>query len=188
MRSSARRAAIPDELSETELVARARRRDEAAIRTLVRLNNLRLYRTARAVLADDAEAEDVVQETYLRAFTRLDTFRGGSSFSTWLTRIALNEAFGRLRRRRPGRAEASRADTEERGSIIMFPAPPSAQPEASVARRQLGALIEQAIDDLPPSFRIVFVLREIEGLSVEETAGQLGLNPATVKTRLYRAR
>jgi len=177
-----------DRTDEAGLVTRARDRDQAAIRELVQRNNQRLYRVARAVLADDAEAEDVVQETYLRAFTRLESFRGGAPFATWLTRIALNEAFARLRRRRPGRGDPPPSDTGNESSVIPFPTPPSAGPEATVARRQLGELIGEAIDALPRPFRVVFVLREIEGLSVEETAAQLGLNPGTVKTRLHRAR
>ena len=166
---------------DAHLVDLARTRNRAAIRILVQRNNLRLYRTARTILGDDAEAEDVVQETYLRAFTRLESFRGDSAFTTWLTRIALNEAYGRLRRRRPHReADHLPGDrSTERGSVIMFPTPPTSGPEATVARRQLGVLIERAVDALPEPFRIVFVLREIEEMSVDETARQIDLRPAT---------
>lgn len=186
-------AANPGALAKTDdsiLIDLARGRDPGAIRVLVQRNNLRLYRTARAVVGDDAEAEDVVQETFLRAFTRLDSFRGDSAFTTWLTRIALNEAYGRLRRRKAdcetGNLPGDR--TAETRSVIMFPKAPLPGPEADVARRQLGTLIERAVDELPEPFRVVFVLREVEDLSIDETARQLDLNPATVKSRLHRAK
>jgi len=186
-------AANPGALAEADdsiLIDMARDRDAGAIRVLVQRNNLRLYRIARAVVRDDAEAEDVVQEALLRGFTRLDTFRGDADFTTWLTRIALNEAYAQLRRHKAAREadEAPVCPAAGTGSVIMFPRSPSPGPEADVARRQLGALIESAIDELPEPFRIVFVLREIEELSIDETARQLDLKPATVKTRLHRAK
>ena len=175
---------------EGELVALARRRDEPAIRELVRRNNQRLFRVARAVLSDDAEAEDVVQETYVKAFTRLDSFEGRALFSTWLTRIALNEAFGRRRRKRPT-AELEAIEAAQTGGAELIPFPGSAvplDPEANASRREMNRLLEELIDGLPAIFRIVFVLREIEEMSTEEVAAFLEIKPTTVKTRLFRAR
>lgn len=177
-------------LDDAGLVDLARRRDEAAVRTLVSRHNRRLYRVARGVLRDDAEAEDVVQETYVRAFTRLDGFRGQASLATWLTRIALNEALGRLRRRRP-HADLAALDAAiaDGGGPIVFPMSPApAGPESEAGRAQVRQLLERAVDALPEGFRLVFVLREIEGLSTEETAALLDIRPETVKTRLHRAR
>lgn len=178
-------------LSETELVELARRGGENAIRQLIERNNQRLFRAARSVLRNDAEAEDVVQETYVKAFTALAGFRGDASFSTWLTRIALNEAVSRLRRRKNSTElealdQAVSADT---GLVSLFPlslAPLPADTEA--ARSEMRQLLETAIDGLPEGFRTVFVLRDVEGLSTEETAEHLKLKPETVKTRLHRAR
>jgi RNA polymerase sigma-70 factor (ECF subfamily) len=174
---------------DTELVQRARRRDEAAIRVIMQSNNRRLYRLARGILRNDGEAEDVVQETYVRAFTHLDSFRGDSSLATWLARIAMNEALGRLRRQRPGVEWTSLPPGVLEAQIIQFPlsAPPE-DPEKSMAQREIQHVVEHAIDDLPEAFRIVFITRVIEGMNVEETAEILGLKPETVKTRLHRAR
>ncbi|PWK65332.1 RNA polymerase sigma factor [Aminobacter sp. AP02] len=172
-----------------ELVALARQGGENAIRALIKRNNQRLFRVARAVMRNDADAEDVVQEAYVRAFTRLDSFKGDANFSTWLTRIALNEALTRIRKRRPV-AELDELDIAANGGqVIMFPTsltPPSA--DAEFGRRQVRALLEQAIDELPAAFRIVFILRDVEEMSIDETATQLALKPETVKTRLHRAR
>ena len=175
--------------AETELVARARDRDEVAIRSIMQANNRRLYRLARGILRNDAEAEDVVQETYVRAFTHLGEFRGESSLATWLARIALNEALGRLRRQRPGVEWTSLPPGALEAQIIQFPnSAPSGDPEKSMAQRQIQHVVEHAIDELPEAFRIVFITRVIEGMNVEETAEMLGLKPETVKTRLHRAR
>lgn len=174
-----------------ELVALARQGGENAIRALIKRNNQRLFRVARAIMRNDAEAEDVVQEAYVRAFTRLDSFKGDAMFSTWLTKIALNEALTRIRKRRPV-AELEELDVAAAGNggqVIMFPTsltPPGA--DAELARGQVRALLEQAIDELPAAFRIVFILRDVEEMSIDETATQLALKPETVKTRLHRAR
>lgn len=176
--------------ADDDLVAAALRRDEAAVRELIRRNNQRLFRAARAVLRDDAEAEDVVQETYVKAFTKLDTFEGKAAFSTWLTRIAINEAIGRKRRKRPTTGIEA-AEAAEAGGARLIPFPGAASPlspEAMAARGEIGGLLEELVDALPESFRIVFVLREIEDMSTEEVAADLGIKPATVKTRLFRAR
>jgi RNA polymerase sigma-70 factor (ECF subfamily) len=177
-----------DTLGDAELAALARQGDGAAFRVIMQRHNRRLYRAARAVLHDDAEAEDVVQEAYVRAFAALGDFRGDSSLATWLTRIALNEALGRLRRRRPT-VEIETFDARPEARVIPFPLmSPDMNPEQAAARQDVRRLLERAIDGLPEPFRVVFVLRDVEELSIEETAAQLGLRPETVKTRLHRAR
>lgn len=189
----ARDAAQPqnlDALGDAELVQLARERNGDAFRIIMQRNNQRLYRVARSVVQDDSEAEDVVQEAYVRAFGSLGQFRGDSSLATWLTRITLNEALGRLRRQRH-MVDLEVLDAEPSGKtqIIPFPLMPvAADPERAAAQRQIRNLIEGAIDDLPEIFRVVFVMRDVEGLSIEETADFLGMPPATVKTRLHRAR
>lgn len=175
--------------SETQLVDAARHGQEAAVRELIRRNNHRLFRVARAVLRNDGEAEDVVQAAYVRAFTGLANFRGEAAFSTWLTRIALNEALGRKRRQK-NRVEVEMLDEElQGGEVIPFPlslAPQS--PESESGRAEMRALLEECIDTLPEPFRLVLVMRDIEDLTTEETANFLGIKPQTVKTRLFRAR
>lgn len=173
-----------------DLVGRARNRDEAAVRTIIRKNNQRLFRLVRAIVKDDSEAEDVVRETYIRAFTGLAKFRGESSLSTWLTRIAINEAYGRLRRRRVSVAwESIEATHAVDAEIIPFPSWASqVDPERTMAQHEITQILERAIDALPDSFRVVVVARLVEEMSIEETAALLGLRPETVKTRLHRAR
>ena len=179
------RLALPADLPDSELVAHARLHDEAAIRELIRRHNRRLFRAARGVLRDDAEAEDVVQAAWVSAFAGLDRFRGEAGIATWLTRIALNEALGRVRKRRP-RVDLDRLDE---GGVVMFPlSPVPPGPESEAGRARVRAVIERAVDSLAPPFRVVFVLRAIEDLDTEETAALLGLKPETVKTRLHRAR
>ena len=130
----------------------------------------------------------MVQETYVRAFTHLEDFRGDSSVATWLARIAMNEALGRLRRRRPGVEWSSLPEGVLEAQIIQFPLASADDPEKSVAQREIQRVVEQAIDELPEAFRLVFITRVIEGMNVEETAEILGLKAETVKTRLHRAR
>ena len=172
---------------DAELVRRALGRDEAAVRAIITANNRKLYRLARGILRNDGEAEDVVQETYVRAFTHLEDFRGDSSLATWLARIAMNEALGRLRHRRPGVEWSSLPEGALEAQIIQFPLV-STDPEKSMAQREIQRVVEQAIDELPEGFRLVFITRVIEGMNVEETAEILGLKAETVKTRLHRAR
>ena len=179
-----------DGLGEAELVRRAQAGEGDAFRVIMQRGNQRLFRVARGVVRDDGEAEDVLQEAYVRAFAAIGGFRGEAGVMTWLTRIVLNEARGRLRRRRPmvglERIEAAQMDGAE---VIPFPnAFGIASPEADAARAQIRGLIEQAVDDLPEAFRIVFIMRDIEECSIEETAANLDLKPETVKTRLHRAR
>jgi RNA polymerase sigma-70 factor, ECF subfamily len=175
---------------DAELVRRALERDEAAVRAILKANNRRLFRLARGILRNDSEAEDVVQEAYVRAFTHLAEFRGASSLSTWLSRIAMNEALGRLRRARPGVELDALPESAHEAQIIPFPITTSAadDPEKSMARREIQNVIEDAIDELPGAFRLVFIARVVEGMSIEETAATFDLKPETVKTRLHRAR
>ena len=176
-------------LTDEDLVNLARARDEAAVRAITTRYNRRLFRIARSILRNDAEAEDVVQETYVRAFTGLDMFRGDAAFGTWITRIAMNEALGRLRRLRPTVEWETYGANRNQAEIIHFPASAvSNDPERTMAQSEVRAVLEQAIDELPDAFRAVFVARIVEGMSVEETADLFGLQPATVKTRLHRAR
>ena len=176
-------------LTDEDLVNLARARDEAAVRAITTRYNRRLFRIARSILRNDAEAEDVVQETYVRAFTGLDMFRGDAAFGTWITRIAMNEALGRLRRLRPTVEWETYGANRNQAEIIHFPASAvSNDPEKTMAQSEVRAVLEQAIDELPDAFRAVFVARVVEGMSVEETADLFGLQPATVKTRLHRAR
>jgi len=177
--------ALPDVLSgDMQLVRRALAREGDAFRAIIKTHNQRLYRIARGVLRNDGEAEDVVQEAYVRAFASLGAFRGDSSLATWLSRIVINEALGRLRKRRRMVAMPENPQAE----IIRFPLNASDDPERTMAQRQILALVERATDSLPDVYRTVFVARVIEGLSMEETADLLGVRPETVKTRLHRAR
>ena len=155
--------------------------DPAAFEQLMRRHNRALYRTARSIVKDDAEAEDVLQEAYLLAFRGMQGFRGDASVSTWLTRIVINEAIARSRRNRR-MADIIALDGEaamEEGKE---------QPEQALLRSQARRMIEQKIDGLPDAFRTVFVLRALEEMSVEETAACLDIPEATVRTRYFRAR
>ena len=181
--------AFAEGLNDKDLVRLARERDEAALRAITSRYNRRLFRIARSILRNDAEAEDVVQETYVRAFTGLDLFRGDAAFGTWITRIAMNEALGRLRRRRPTVDWETYGANRNEAEIINFPASAAGiDPEKTMAQSEVRAVLEHAIDELPNAFRAVFVTRIVEGMSVEETADLFGLQPETVKTRLHRAR
>ncbi|MEO6381590.1 MAG: RNA polymerase sigma factor [Nitrobacter sp.] len=174
---------------DSELVRRACARDEGAIRAIMQANNRRLYRIARGILRNDSEAEDVVQETYVRAFTHLERFRGDSRLATWLARIAMNEALGRLRRQRPTVDWTTLESGTPNAQIVQFPvSATSDDPEKTMAQREIQHVVEQAVDELPEAFRIVFITRVIEGMNVEETAEILDIKPETVKTRLHRAR
>ncbi|MCB1954886.1 MAG: RNA polymerase sigma factor [Rhodocyclaceae bacterium] len=165
------------------LVARVIAGEPAALEHLMRAHNRRLFRTARSILRDDAEAEDAVQDGYIQAYRALPGFRGESSLSTWLTRIVANQALARLRRHA---AAASR--TAPDGVAEDPPAPAAETPEAIAMRAQLRRLIESAVDHLPDGGRAVFMLRVVEGLDVAETARCLDMTESAVKTALSRAR
>ncbi|MEM7222192.1 MAG: RNA polymerase sigma factor [Pseudomonadota bacterium] len=171
---------------EAGLVARARRGEEAAFVAIMRHNNQRLFRIARSILKDEAEAEEVVQETYLTAFTHLEGLVEVTCLSAWLARVATNQALMCLRRRQPTTELNEVSDQEIALEPIGGAAPDS--PEAAAARSEIRGLLESAIDDLPLDFRTVFVLRALEEMSVAETADCLGLRQETVKTRFHRAK
>jgi RNA polymerase sigma-70 factor, ECF subfamily len=174
-----------------DLVTLVRNGNGAAFAAIMQRYSPRLFRVARGVVRDDSEAEDVLQEAYVKAYAGLGGFRGEAALGTWLTRIVLNEAMGRLRRLRPteGLEAIDEAVLSGDSRVIMFPgvnAP--GDPESAAARAEIRRLLEGAIDDLPDAFRVVFVMRDIEEMSIEETAEHLGIVPETVKTRLHRAR
>jgi RNA polymerase sigma-70 factor (ECF subfamily) len=164
--------------------------DAEAVRHLVTANNQRLFRTAWSILNNRAEAEDVVQSCYAKALGAIGGFEGRSSLTTWLTRIAINEALGRRRvqqrRRKHLEAEGVQVLETYREQLAKGSLAPS--PEAEAARDQLRSILERAIGDLPENFRTVFVLHEIEGASVDDAAHLLGIPTGTAKTRLMRAR
>jgi len=178
-------------LAETDLVARILARDAGAARHLIKTNNQRLFRAAWSILANRAEAEEAVQDGYLKAFKALPRFKGEAALSTWLTRIVVNEALDRRRR-----AKHRATMLEQRGVAVMDDYREAlmqgsitrGSPEQAVMRRELARVMEQAIAALPETFRPVFVLREIEGLDVAATAKALGLSQETVRTRLFRAK
>lgn len=174
---------------EDDLVARAAAGDEAAFEALMRRHNRLLFRTARSILKDDGDAEDAVQEAYLRAWRALADFRGRSKLSTWLVRIVANEALGRLRRAGapviPLEAAMTSVEPETQAALT---AAPERGPEQMVARAQVRALLEARIDLLPEVYRTVFMLRAVEEMSVDEVAQALDVPEATVRTRFFRAR
>lgn len=184
-------AAAAQASGDADLVARAGRGEALAFETLMRRHNRLLFRSARGVVGDDAEAQDVVQETYLRAFASLASFRGGCALGTWLARIAINVALDVQRKR--GRS-VPLDDTLDFGiepameHMMAFNAPATAAPDVQVERSQMRALLQRAVDSLPPIYRSVFILRAVQELSVDETASCLQVSDAVVKTRYLRAR
>jgi RNA polymerase sigma-70 factor (ECF subfamily) len=174
-----------ERLSDPELVERITAGDGRAMEALMRRHNRVLYRTARAILRNDTDAEDAVQDAYIRAYRALGTFRAESKLSTWLVRIVANEAL--MRRRRgarlaevvpiDGTAEEPEPEMDKQGG-----------PERETMRAEMRRLLEARIDELPDGYRAVFVLRGVEELSVEETAAALDMPEATVRTRYFRAR
>ena len=170
--------------SDEALVDRARARDGTAFELLMRRHNQRVYRVVRSVLRDDDEIEDVIQQSYMQAFLHLDQFGGNARWSTWLCRIAINEALARLRRR--GRFVSIDAISEE--AMADLPKSSSGDPERLAARREFSHLVEQAIDGLSDIYRAVVIMREVEGMTTEETAAVLEVEPEVVRTRLHRAR
>lgn len=185
--------ALPDyeHLTDLELAACVARKEPLAVRLVTRRNNQRLFRAAWSILRNRTEAEDCVQEAYVRAFAAIESFGGHSSLSTWLTRIVINEALTR-KRSSERRSVALNANSvlvmDEYREKLMGSPERRSTPEAAIMRKQLAKLLESAVAQLPEDFRLVFVLREIEGLSVEETAETLQILPDTVKTRFLRAR
>lgn len=170
---------------DVDLARRTARGDTRAFEQLMRRYNRTLFRTARAILRDDALAEDAVQEAYIRAYRAMGEFRGDAKLSTWLVRIVANEALAR-RRKDARRAEVMPMYGGDAGELEV----PMQEdgPQQSAERVEMRRLLEAKIDGLPDSYRTVFVLRALEELSVEETAAALGIPPATVRTRFFRAR
>ncbi len=175
-----------DKLTDEVIVDRVRAGEVALYEILVRRHNQRLYRTIRAILRDDRDVEDVMQQAYVDAYSHLDQFRGAAKFSTWLTRIAVNRAI------RTGRGVASAlsllpAVSDPELAIEQAPAS-HLDPEHELYGHELKVVLESLIEQLPDPFRVVFVMREVEGLSTAETAACLEINEDTVKTRLHRAK
>jgi RNA polymerase sigma-70 factor (ECF subfamily) len=185
-----------EQASDIELCRLVVRRDAQAVRLITRRNNQRLFRAAWSILKNRADAEEAVQDGYLKAFAAIETFDGRAALSTWLTRIVVNEALGRRRTAERRTRLLQEHDVTDlagyRESVMDGPGRHSDNaprtPEAELARAEIARLLERAIADLPDTFRSVFVLREVEGLSVEETAEALQLPKETVKTRALRAR
>jgi RNA polymerase sigma-70 factor, ECF subfamily len=188
---SGRAEAVPSAMMpDAEIVRRVCAGEHALFEILMRRHNRRVYRAARAIVKDEAEVEDVMQQAYINAFTHLDRFESRSQFSTWLTRIALNEAFGRRRKmqRTESMTATQRIQDEQHGELMEMIASPQADPERQAYAQELSRVLEAAVDALPETYRTVFMLRDIEGLSTSETGEGLGLGEEAVKTRLHRAR
>lgn len=174
------------QVSDEELVSRVLAGENAEFETLMRRNNRRVYRVARAVLHDDAEAEDVAQEAYVRAYQHLDQFQGRSSFATWLISIAFHEALARVRKS-ARHQEIDAMDESSRDSLPELSVRNSS-PEQDASTSEIASLLEDSIDTLPDKYRQVFMLRDVEEMSTADTAACLGISEENVKIRLYRAR
>jgi RNA polymerase sigma-70 factor (ECF subfamily) len=171
------------ELSDEVIARRVVQGEGELYEILIRRHNPRLYRIARSILRDEAEAEDVMQDAYLSAYAHLDQFEGRASFKTWISRIAMNEALARLRRN--GRyVEWDETMNEERAN--GSPAPEN--PEQELSRRELSSILEEAIDSIPVGYRLVFVLRQLDGMSTDEVAQIAGISSDNVKARFRRAK
>jgi RNA polymerase sigma-70 factor (ECF subfamily) len=172
--------------SDEQVISRVLAGDSALYELLMRRYNQRLYRVARAILHDDTEAEDVMQDAYVRAYQHLADFEGRAKFSTWLTRIAVHEALARCRSR--SRYQSLDDSEESQGGIMQSLASGGRDPEEVAYDGELGDVLERAILTLAEDYRLVFILREVEGMTTEETAESLSLSPENVKVRLHRAR
>jgi RNA polymerase sigma-70 factor, ECF subfamily len=175
-----------EDWSDEEVVRRVLDGETALYELLMRRHNQRLYRVARAILRDDAEAEDVMQDAYVRAYQNLASFEGRAKFVTWLTRIAVHEALTRSRRRL--RFQAFDPADESNGEIMQSPPSTARSPEQQAYDRELAAVLEKAVSSLSEDHRLVFMLRDVEGMTTEETAHCLNLTEENVKVRLHRAR
>ena len=177
------------DLNESELVSQSRNGDRAAFTELVNRYAAKVFRLARHITKNDHDAEDVLQEAFLKAYSRLDQFQGNSRFYTWLVRIAVNEALMKLRRAKTRKTVSLDQELEsEDGSLPRETASEEESPEERYGRLETREYLTQAIDSLSEAYRSVFVLRDIEGLSTEETAEMLDLSVSAVKSRLLRAR
>ena len=177
------------EIDESALVMQARQGDTEAFGELVRRYEGRIFRLAQHVTQNREDAEDVLQETFMKAYEHLDQFKGDSKFYTWIVRIAVNQALMKLRRRKTDKS-VSLDETIDTGEdmVVREIAAWGENPEQQLSREELGGILETAIQSLEPLYRSVFVLRDIEELSTEETAEMLGLSVPAVKSRLLRAR
>lgn len=184
-------ATLDPNLTDSALASRIAEGDADAFRLVMTRHNQVLFRAARSILRDEAEAEDAVQEAYLQAYRAMGSFRGDAKLSTWLVRIVVNEALARSRKTRRG-AEVivldSNPDSESPAAEATMSDNPDNQPERQAARGETRRLIEAKIDALPDAFRTVFVLRAVQEMSVEEVAESLSIPEATVRTRFFRAR
>jgi len=186
---SPRASALTAATSDAELVARSAGGEHAAFEMLMRRYNARLFRVARSILQDDTQAEDALQDAYLNAYRQIADFRGASQVSTWLTRIVINQALMSLRKRKRDRVLVSFEDrrTPDDRETDMADTTTESPSEAAL-RAEARQLLERRIDELPLTFRTVFVMREVQEMTVEETAACLDIPEATVRTRLFRAR
>jgi RNA polymerase sigma-70 factor, ECF subfamily len=173
-------------ISDEEVVRRVRAGETGLFEVVMRRYNQRLYRVARAILRDDAEAEDVTQQAYVNAYRHLDQFASRAMFSTWLTRIAVHEALARARRR--GRFVEKETVDDWDGDTMDALKSPGPDPERQAFAGELRGLLDSAIEALPEHYRAVFVMREVEGMSTAESAECLDITEETAKTRLHRAR
>jgi len=173
-------------MTDEQVIARVRAGETELFEIVMRRYNRRLYRVSRAILHDEAEAEDVMQQAYVNAYLHLDQFEERSSFATWLTKIAVYEALARARRR--SRFQSIDSTREGESGTMDALKSTEADPERQASLDEVGRLLEAAIEALPEHYRMVFVMRDVEGMSTAETAGSLDLAEETVKTRLHRAR
>ncbi|HEY2435099.1 MAG TPA: RNA polymerase sigma factor [Vicinamibacterales bacterium] len=160
----------------------------AEFERLMRQHNQRLFRVARSILRDDADAEDALQDAYVQAYRKLGDFRGDAELSTWLTRIVINQALMRVRSRSRDRNVISFSQADAASPEIDVPDVQTESPSDAALRGEVRKVLEQRIDELPENFRTVFVMREVEEMTARETAAALGIPEATVRTRLFRAR
>jgi RNA polymerase sigma-70 factor, ECF subfamily len=187
MSSQPARSALPSGSDDAELARRIAGRDHAAFELLMRRHNGRLFRVARAILKDDADAEDALQDAYLDAYRHIDDFQGGAALRTWLTRIVLNQSLMRLRKHKrhrvivPFNREQDLPESDVAHDTAELP-------DGAVLRAEIRRTLERRIDELPVAFRMVFVMRDVEDMTVAETAHCLSIPAATVRTRLFRAR
>ena len=183
--------AAPSPGDDAELVSRIAHADHGAFETLMRRHNGKLFRVARSILRNDTEAEDALQDAYLDAYRHMGDFRGGSHVATWLTRIVINHALMRLRKQKRDRVVVPFGDqdhTEAQKTEADVADDSSESPSGATLRAEIRRMLERRIDELPLAFRTVFVMREVEDMTVEETAECLGIPESTVRTRLFRAR
>lgn len=179
-------ATSQEPLSDEEVVARVLAGETGMYEIVMRRHNQRLYRVARAILRNDGEAEDVMQEAYVRAYEHLDQFAGKAKFSTWLTRIAVHEALAR--QRRGNRYQELEPMAEQEGNPMERVASLAPNPEQQTANSEIGRLLEQAVEELPDAYRTIFVLRDVEEMSTTDAAEALEISEENVKVRLHRAR